>query len=168
MKPEQKNLDQKILTAFTGFTVKAIPWHPVMEVDLYLHGHETGLRLHGEHIAAAYLWQGQYVLLTADSGVYETGFSVYVLDSNLKVLDHAGAGWETSGEMEGLQLVLPDRILFRHPDPQWLWSIKLLEKPKWRLPMSIPGLGDPWPVMRLAGGRQKYFGITRLERPPLR
>jgi hypothetical protein len=70
--------------------------------------------------------------------------------------------------MEGLQLVLPDRILFRHPDPKWLWSIKLLEKPKWRLPLSFPGLSDPWPVMRLAGGRQKYFEITRLERPPLR
>lgn len=168
MKPEQEKSGQKNLTAFTGFTVKAIPWHPVMEMDLYLHGHETGLRLTGEYIAAAYLWQGQYVLLTADSGMYETGFGVYVLDSNLKILDHAGAGWETSGEMEGLQLVPPDRILFRHPDTQWLWSIKLLEKPKWRLPISFPGLSDPWPVMRRDGDLKKYFEITRLERPPLR
>jgi hypothetical protein len=168
LKTEEKKLPENTLAAVVGFTAKAIPWHPVMQFDLCLHGQETGLRLNGVHIEAAYLWQGHYVLLTADDGVYETGFDVYVIDQNLRILDHAGAGWATSGEIENLQLVLPDRILFRLPGRQWLWSVKFFEKPKWRLPFGFPGLSDPWPVMRLAGGKCKHFEIQLLDRPPIR
>lgn len=139
-----------------------------MQFDLCLHGRETGLRLNGARIEAAYLWQGHYVILTAGDGVYETGFDVYVMDQNLRILDHAGAGWETSGDMEGLHLVPPDRVLFRLPGQQWLWSVKFLRKPKWRLPFTLPGLSDPWPVFRPAWLFQKHFEITLLDRPPLR
>lgn len=156
------------LTVFNGFTAKRVPWHPTALMALYLHGQDTGLRLNGDYIVAAYGWQGHYLLILNEYDDYESGLSIYMIDQRLCIVDHAGAGWCAPGELKGLQLVPPDRILFRLPRREWLWSIKLLEKPKWRLPLSFPGLSDPWPVMRLAGGHQKYFEITLLDRPPLR
>ncbi len=156
------------LTVFNGFTAKRVPWHPTALMALYLHGQDTGLRLNGDYIVAAYGWQGHHLLILNEYDDYESGLSIYMIDQRLCIVDHAGAGWCAPGELNGLQLVPPDRILFRLPRREWLWSIKLLEKPKWRLPLSFPGLSDPWPVMRLAGGHQKYFEITLLDRPPLR
>ena len=137
----------EIKTKWLNKSDKGVP----TKSEILLDGRPTGRQIAGAILEAAIEWNGHYLLFMTEDCPFEDGLLIYMLDSELKLLDRAtlaviyGTGWLTS-----LKLLEPDMVQFTFFS-EITWILQLLPKARIGLPFfgeKAGAIWRPWSFLR--------------------
>lgn len=113
----------------------------------------TGQLVEGAILEAAAEWQGLRLLFTTDDCPFEDFLHIHLLGNGLRLLDSATlGGMYSTGSFSVLESLEPDMLRFRfigNTD----WSVQLLSKPSFRLPL----ISEPAGVARALGFKRHFI-----------
>lgn len=120
--------------------------------EILLNGERTGKTLDGAILEAALRWKELILVFATDAVLYEDTLHIYLLDTNLNVLDQASmGGLYVTGTFSLVDIILPDTVRFMFFGGI-VWSLKLLDHKTLRFPL----LCDPHGVSRPLGFYRRF------------
>lgn len=120
--------------------------------ELLVDGKPTGRVLVGAVLEAAVQWHELHLLFITDDVPYEEALRIVLLDAQWQVVDAAllGSAYST-GSFSDLSLLPPDTVRFRFIGGTD-WTVRLLHKDKFRLPL----VSEPRGVSRRLGFSRRF------------
>jgi hypothetical protein len=134
---------------------------PVSEI--LIHQRPTGKLVSGAILETAVGWNNSYLLFMTDDLPFEDMLGIYLLDSDLELLDSARIGGAyTTGSFRGLELEDPNTVRF-HFIGETEWTVELLPESRPCLPIlrEAPGVRRPLAFFR-------HFRVRGSPRPDAR
>lgn len=134
--------------------VAGLPAEAPPQCELLRQAEPTGVRVPGAVLEAAGQWQGFFLVLTTDDVPWEEMLHIHLLDARLQRLDSAciGAPYST-GSFSALPSLVPDLLRFRFMGDTD-WSVQVLPKPGWRVPLWSEPAG-----VRRSMGFSRHFVV---------
>jgi hypothetical protein len=128
--------------------------------EILLNGERTGKTLDGAILEAALRWKKLILVFVTDAVLYEDTLHIYLLDTNLQVLDQASMyGLYATGTFSLLDIVPPDSVRFVFFG-ETVWRLKISDHKTLRLPI----MSDPHGVRR-PFGFYRQFSLQSERRP---